>query len=279
MKIKLSGLAVVLFMSFVFIPFLFAQSRDYDKAQLPIPVFTQAEIDYAKIDPAYFTLQPESMRLTRREVKEEADMSYVKMKETAGKDGVLVTIDSIINIASKIWGIIANNAPVVNIDTKYAVAYPQGITSAAQMAQWSKPKSYVYGFYSKNLYGMKVIDVEYKVTYAYGGIYKGGGKYLTAVTVVPTQVNVAWGYRFSMNAAVPDSTVTNVGTHTDPIAAMQLKLSWKISTIVKETDDACVYYVQGNGYFDEIASPFQKMPWIESINSASPLLGGKKIFE
>ena len=279
MKIKLYGLAAALSLSLVFIPFLFAQSNGDDKAQLPTPVFTQAEIDYAKTDPAYFTLQPESMRLTRREVKEEADMSYVKLKETAGKDGALVTIDSIINIASKIWGIISNNAPVVNIDTKYAVAYPQGITSAAQMSQWSKPKSYVYGFYSKNLYGMKVIDVEYKVTYAYGGTYKGGGKYLTAVTVVPTQVNVAWGYRFSMNGAVPDSTVTNVGTHTNPIAAMQLKLSWKISTIVKETDDACVYYVEGNGYFDEIASPFAKTPRVEDVNSARPLLEAKKIFE
>ena len=281
MKTKLTGFAAVLSLSLVFIPFLFAQgSGDEDKTQFSAPTFTKAEINYSKHDPAYFTLNPDSIKITRREVKEEADMSYVKMDETSnGRDGVLVTIDNIINIDSKIWTIISNNAPVVNIDTKYAVAYPQGITSAAQLAQWSRPKSYVYGFYAENLFGMKMIDVEYKATYAYGGSYKGAGKFLTAVTVVPTMVNVGWGYRFSMNASVPDSTVTNVGTGTNPVAAMQLKLLWKIATVLKESDGTSVYYVQGDGYFEEIASPFAKTIQIGDINSARPLLEGKKIFE
>jgi hypothetical protein len=287
MKTKLAGFVAILSLSFVFIPFLFAQgSGDENKVQFSTPVFTQTEIDYSKSHPDYFTIQTKSIRVIRQEVKEEADMSYVMMNECpSDKDGMPVATDNIINIASKIWGIISNNAPTVNIDTKYAVAYPIGITAAAQMSQWSKPKSYVYGFYANNLYGMRMIDVEYKVTYTYGGAYKGGGKYLTAVTVIPTKVDVGWGYKFSMNAAVPDSTVTNVGTHTSPVAAMQLKLSWKISTVLKESDGASMYYVQGDGYFAETASPFQmaypfaKTLKIEAVNSARPLLEGKKIFE
>ena len=281
MKIKLAGFAAVLSLSFVFIPLLSAQgSGGQDKVQFSTPVFTRDEIESSKTDPKYFTIDPASIKITLREVKEEPDMSYVKMNEvSADKDGILVTIDSIVNLASKIWKIICDNAPVVNIDTQYAVAYPQGITSAAQLAQWSRPKSYVYGFYAQNLYGAKMIDVEYKAIYTYGGSYKGVGKFLTAVTVVPTKVSVGWGYRFSMNASVPDSTITNVGTDTNPIAAMQLKLLWKMSTVLKESDGASIYYVQGDGYFKEIASPFAKAAKIEDLNSARPLLEGKKIFE
>ena len=280
MKTKLAG-AAALSLSLVFIPFLFAQdSGDDDKVQFTTPTFTRNEIEYSRTDPDYFTIDPASIKITRLEVKEEADMSYVRMDETSNdKDGALVTIDDIINIASKIWKIIVDNAPEVNIDTKYAVAYPQGITSAAQLAQWSRPKSYIYGFSAKNLYGSTTIDVGYKATYTYGGAYKGKGKFLTAVTVVPTRVNVSWGYRFSMSAFVPDSTVTNVGTNTDPTAAMQLKLLWKIATVLKEADGTSVYYMQGDGYFEEIASPFPRTLKVEDLNSARHLVEGKKIFE
>ncbi|MCX5785495.1 MAG: hypothetical protein NTX59_07385 [Elusimicrobia bacterium] len=291
MKIKLAKLAAVLFLSLSLVQFLSAaesaigqrqaqNNGGEDKQGFTAPVFTKNEVDYAKTDPAYFTIDTSTIKVTLREVKEEPNMSYVNMNEISSENkDILVTIDSIINIASKIWKIIADNAPVVNIDTKYAVAYPEGITSATQLAQWSKPKSYVYGFYAQNLYGSKMIDVEYKATYTYGGNYKGVGKFLTAVTVVPTKVNVGWGYRFSMNASVPDSTITNVGTDKNPIAAMQLKLLWKMSTVLKESDGTSVYYVQGDGYFDEIASPFSRAVKIEDLNSASPLLEGKKIFE
>jgi hypothetical protein len=97
--------------------------------------------------------------------------------------------------------------------------------------------------------------------------------------VIPTRVDVGWGYRFSMNASVPDSTITNVGTSANPVAAMQLTLSWKISTVIKDSNGTSVYYVQGDGYYKEIASPFFKPAKIEDINSARPLFLGEKIFE
>jgi len=206
-------------------------------------------------------------------------MSYVRMEEKKKTgEGQRVSIDHIINIATKIWKIVSNNAPETNIDTKYAVAYPQGVTAATQLTHWAAPKSYVYGFYAENLLGMRIVDVEYKVIYTYGGAYKGAGKYLTAVTVTPTKVNVGWGYNFSMNASVPDSAITNVGDSKKPVAAMQLKLFWKIATVLKESDSASVYYIQGDGYFQEIANPFGKVLKAEEINSAKPLFG-EKIFE
>ncbi|MDP2865333.1 MAG: hypothetical protein Q8O90_03730 [Elusimicrobiota bacterium] len=244
------------------------------------PDFSKSERDFARDYPGYFTINPASVKIKRVEVKEEPDMSYVKLQEQPPKDlaGIVVTIDNIVNIASKVWQIIQANAPVVNIETKYATAYPQGITSASQLAQWSRPKSYVYGFYAENLYGSVMVDCKYKATYTYNGSYKGKGKYLTAVTVIPTTISVGWGYRFYMAASVPDSTIANVGTDKDPIAAMQLKLSWKMATVLKEVDGTSVYYVQGDGFYEEIANPWKAERKLEDMKAASPLLTPEKVF-
>ena len=72
-----------------------------------------------------------------------------------------------------------------------AVALPAGLTHWDSLSGWKPPKGTVYGFYAKNLYGMKVIDVEYQVLRTYGGSYKGKGRYLTGVTIEPLLVSVA----------------------------------------------------------------------------------------
>ncbi|MDA8132897.1 MAG: hypothetical protein M0011_15450 [Elusimicrobia bacterium] len=237
--------------------------------------FTAYQKEWAKKYPDYFIISTGSVRVTLQEVKEEPDMSYVRLQEEPPKDlnSVLVSVEKIVNIASKLWEIVKDGKPVANIDTKYATAYPDGVTSATQLAQWTKPKTYVYGFYAANLYGSTMIDCKYKVSYTYSGSYKGVGKFLTGVAVIPTSITVGWGYRFDMSAQVPDSTIANVGTDKSPVAAMQLKLTWKMSTVLKEVTGTSVYYVQGDGYYEEIASPWkkdQKEP--ENVKAAAPLI-------
>jgi hypothetical protein len=234
--------------------------------------FSDTERNLAKDYPGHYTINPDSVRIILQEVKEESSLNYVKLQEHPPKDigQVLVSIEKIVNIASKIWQIIKDNAPVVNIDTKYATAYPEGVTAATQLAGWSRPKSYVYGFYAENIYGVTTIDVKYKVTYTYNGAYKGMGRYLTAVTVVPEKAQVSWGYRFHMSASVPDSSIANVGTDADPVAAMQLKLNWTMASALKQVDGASVYYVEGNGYYQEIASPWKKD--VKDVGAAAGLL-------
>ena len=247
--------------------------------------YTDQEKELSARYPGYFEINPKSVRVTLIEATEEEDMSYVKLQETPRDlNGILVSVEKIINIAQKLWKIIEANKPVVNLNTKYATAYPEGVTSASQMSSWKKPKTYAYGFYAENMFGMTMIDSVYKVSYTYGGAYKGVGKYLTGVTVIPTKVEVGWGYTFNMSASVPDSTVANVGTSAVPLASMQLVLNWKMATILKEADGASVYYVQGDGLFEEIASPFSKGPVtlekvnLEDLKAAAPLMDPEKVF-
>ena len=265
------------------LPALYAQTAAYTEER-PVtqiaPQFSKTELNFAKTDPDYFTINPDSIKLKLEEVKEEPDINYVTLQERPHKDlsGIAVTIEKIVNVASKIWQIVEKNVPAVDIETKYAAAYPEGITSASQLALWSSPKSYVYGFHAENLYGSVMVKCRYKVTYTYNGAYKDRGRYLTAVTVIPETVSVGWGYRFYMSASVSDSTIANVGTDLDPVAAMQLKLNWKMSTAVSEVNGVSVDYMQGDGFYEEIANPWKVERKMKDMKAASPLLTPEKVF-
>ncbi len=172
-------------------------------------------------------------------------------------NAVLDTIDKIINMAQKVWEVIEKNQPVVNINVNYANAVPYGIQHWTQLQGWSRPQTKEYSFVAKNTYGMEVVKVRYQVQFRHSGNYQGKGKFLTGVTVEPISVETAWGYKVSLTAEVPDSTIANVGTGEDPIASMQVQLKWTIHTVIKDLQQKAVYYVQGDGKFEEIASPFE----------------------
>lgn len=281
MKVYLSSFSAVLLAVLLCSPVVsVAQELIIRATPEDAPGYAKAERDFAKNNPDYFTINPDSVKVTLLEVKDEPSIDYVRLQEQPPKDiaGIAVTIEKIINTASKIWDIVKDNRPVTNIETKYATAYPEGVTSATQMAGWSRPKTYVYGFYAENLYGSVMIDCKYKFSYTYNGAYKGKGKYLTGVAIIPEVAKVGWGYKFYMSAAVPDSTIANVGTDTDPVAAMQMKLTWKMSTVLKEVTGTSVYYVEGSGYFDEIASPWKKGKEAADVKAAAPLLDPAGVF-
>ncbi|MBI4351764.1 MAG: hypothetical protein HY550_10010 [Elusimicrobia bacterium] len=209
--------------------------------------FSKAEIDAAQADPLRYTLDPESVTV------ELISVSAPAAREERGVIGGIITI---INIANKIWGVIKDNVPVVEVETKYAAAVPEGAASPNQLYEWKGPSTYEYKLRAKNLYGAETVSVVYKVVFSYGGKFDGKGRYLTGVTIVPGAVNVSWGYKLGMAAFVPDTTITNLGTYEDPLAAMQLKLSTKIASVLKEWNGNSVYLIRGDGAMKEIVSPF-----------------------
>ena len=172
-------------------------------------------------------------------------------------NSVIDTLDKIINLAQKIWEIIEKNQPVVDINVNYANAIPYGIQHWTQLQGWTKPKTANYSFVAKNGYGAEVVKVKYQLEFRYGGNYQGKGKFLTGVTIEPISVDTSWGYKVSLSAEIPDSTIANVGTHEDPIASMQVQLKWTIHTVLKDEQQKVIYYVQGDGEFGEVASPFK----------------------
>lgn len=255
----------------VLLPFSRAFSQEAVTAPEDKAVFTKAEVSAAALDPLRYTIDPESVSV---------ELTGRTSSAAAGPEerGVIGSIVTIVNIANKIWGIIKANAPVADVETKYAAAVPEGALSPNQLYGWKGPETYEYKFHAKNMYGGEMVTVSYKVVFSYGGKFDGKGAYLTGVTIVPGTIEVGWGYRLSMNAFVPDTTITNIGTYADPKAAMQLKLSSRISTVLKEWDGNSVYLVKGDGELKQLVSPFKPAKRVEDLAAASPLLGNGQIF-
>lgn len=172
-------------------------------------------------------------------------------------NGTIDSIDKIVNLMEKIFGIIEKNQPVVNITTNYANAVPFGTSHWTQLQGWGRPTTKKYAFSMKNAYGSEVVKVSYQVHYTANGNFQGKGKFLTGVTIEPLSVTTAWGYKVTLVSEVPDSTIANVGTHEDPIASMQVQLRWTVHTMVKDITAKGIYYVQGDGVLQEIGTPFK----------------------
>ncbi|MFH2204686.1 MAG: hypothetical protein ABIJ96_16350 [Elusimicrobiota bacterium] len=225
-------------------------------------------------DPLYWEIDPASV------VHEELDAAYLPLSEVtipivkpgdgkpgAGPDGNtaptpggssdsgLDDVNEIINIAEKIWKFIERNKPVVNVTTHYANAVPAGTEHWTELEGWSKPERTLYSFSAKNGYGKKVVDVTYIVLRTAGGKKAGKGLYLTGVTVIPVKVDVLWGFKYDMGVEV--ASVSNVGTTEEPVAGMIMNLTWQIANNRKVTRGAGVYYLQGDGHFEQMASPFK----------------------
>lgn len=229
--------------------------------------FTTKEYQAAQKDPGAFTVDESSIHIEK--LGPTVNPTEVPSPGGGGGADPTVVLDQIINIGQKIWKIIVDNKPVVDVRTQYATALPEGATRWDSMAGWQAPRGTIYALTAKNAYGINVINVRYQVLRTYGGNYKGKGKYLTAVTVEPLLVEVAWGYHYTMEAAVPDTSIVNVGTTENPVAAMMTQLAWRIQTPIKDSQGKGIYFLQGDGAFKEVGGPFSS----QSVERAKALIG------
>jgi hypothetical protein len=219
--------------------------------------FSPKEVQAAKKDPKAFTIDETTIEIVK--LGPTVSPADIAPPDAGGGGGdPVVVLDSIINLGLKVWKIIEDNKPVVDVSNQYATALPEGVKGWASMAGWQRPKGTIYQLVAKNAYGGQVINLRYQVLRTAGGSYQGKGNYLTAVTVEPLLVEVAWGYRFTMTASVPDTSIVNVGTSEDPVAAMMAQLGWRISTAVKDSQGKGLYYLQGDGAYQEVGGPFRR---------------------
>ena len=155
-----------------------------------------------------------------------------------------VSIDQIINVGQKVWDIIKANQPVVNLHSKFSNALPAGLTSSADLTNFSDIQSSSVRLWGTNLYGMTVYDVTLTAVHQYGGQYQGKGHYLETVAIIPSDIYVVWGYR--VDYTVESVSVTNGGTTEDPIAKVSLNAKFKASTALSKVERNTVYQFIGD---------------------------------
>lgn len=151
---------------------------------------------------------------------------------------------AIVNIGKKVWAIVEANKPVVNISYDYATALPRGITNAGDLDGFSDLQYRSYRMYGTNGFGMSVYDVTYTLVHQYGGSYEGRGSYLATTAVIPSKVDVLWGYTVGLN--VTNVSTLNVGSAAAPVGSAAMELSFKVSTVLKSHTTTTLYQFRGD---------------------------------
>jgi hypothetical protein len=161
-----------------------------------------------------------------------------------------IDLSTIENIGQSVWNFIQANRPSVDIQTNFANAVPTGITDWTQLEGWQDPVSNCYQITYKNGFDMTVVSFTYCVVFTPGGDYNGTGQYLNHIQIIPSDINVDWGY--TLNAVTSISSVINAGSHSNPIAAAEVHMKYIISTSIKKDSVENVYYVKGDGSFTSL---------------------------
>lgn len=161
-----------------------------------------------------------------------------------------VTVDRIINIGKKIWGIMDAGRPVINVTSITANALPQGLTCWSDLAGWNVPESKVYRVTYENGFGADVVRFAYRVSWTAGGNLDGVGKYLTNANIAPADVHVSWGFNLNASGEVP--SVFNTGTKEKPVAGMQMLMKWQVKSVVTEKINTESFYVGGDNMMKKL---------------------------
>lgn len=163
-------------------------------------------------------------------------------------NGADVIIDKVINIGKKIWNIVQAGKPSVNIRTDVATALPQGARCWQDLETWQRPQSRVYEVAFRNGFGMEVVKFNYRILWLPGGSFDGAGAFIGYAAMIPTDVNVSWGFSLNAQASVP--MVFNMGPKTDPMAGMSMSMIYRVETALQTTEQSQAFFVDGKGGFE-----------------------------
>lgn len=159
--------------------------------------------------------------------------------------GDLGDIKRWITVGQKIWEVIRNNQPVINVKTQSISVLPDVSPNWTEMETWRGPMAKSYTISAKNLYGATVISHTYTVAFHYGGSLDGRGQFLANATIIPTNVSVSWG--FTLNSQVNTGQPLNTGTRANPIPGVDLSLEWSMSSVLKKMQGVDQFHVRGDG--------------------------------
>jgi hypothetical protein len=175
--------------------------------------------------------------------------------DVLGDLGAVVTdpssITAWVTLGKKVWEIVVANKPVVNVSTQKVSVLPQAQTDWRMMSNWSpRPFAKTYVIEARNGYGASVIKHAYTVAFNYGGKFNGKGAFLANATIIPSQVEVAWGYK--LNSKVQVGEAVNTGDLDSPIPGVNLELQYKIDTVIKHSSGRDNFFVMGNGRVEHL---------------------------
>lgn len=162
---------------------------------------------------------------------------------------VIKITKDLIALGEQIYKIVEAGKPVVNMSSAPISVLPKDqkgqAVEAFNLTKWKAPKVKKFIVEAKNYLGMTPVSFEFMVIFSYGGKYNGKGAFINGAQIIPTKADVAWGYE--LDAAFTVQQITNQGTSDAPIAAAVLSMKYNISTILKDSTENSLFFINGNG--------------------------------
>ncbi len=156
-----------------------------------------------------------------------------------------------IAFGKKIWEVVVANRPAVDVQTARVTVLPNDKNLWAQMAGWRGPRGAAYTIQAVNGFGKVVVNQKYTVSYNFGGSLGGKGRYIANAQVIPTTIEVSWGY--TLNSNVEIGQILNAGTVDSPIPAVDMQLKYVTKTILKEGQGIDSFYIKGDGSMSHVS--------------------------
>jgi hypothetical protein len=158
-------------------------------------------------------------------------------------DQVGVILDKITNLGKKVWAVIEQGRPMVNINYHYANALPAGVR-AEELEGFSSLQFQSVRHTGVNFYGVTVYDVTYTLAHRFGGQFDGTGAYIEGATVLPQDVEVLWGY--NVNLSVESVSTVNVGTRDNPVASLAMETLLSVRTVLQDIQMRNIHEFRGD---------------------------------
>jgi hypothetical protein len=246
------GFAVLMASLLVFIPKSNAQQVGFEFIDIPVENLSHQVMILEEIDQQQAVKVYESPATILGMLPETLPRIRYPLDETiVTNPTAAVNPLAVVKVGLEIWKVIERNAAVTTATAANVSALPVTERNWTGLTGWKKLNNLIVSHEFKNLYGMNVATIKYRVSALTNGSILGKGQYIANAQVVPVDVQAMWGYKVHVNAR--SGSAVNISTDENPNALLQLDVEWGISTIMKSIIHTDSFDVKGSGSLLKVA--------------------------
>jgi hypothetical protein len=161
-------------------------------------------------------------------------------------DIIGVDLTQWITLGQKVWQVIVENSAVANVSTQRISVLPAAQQNWLEMENWRGPAVHTFTLSAQNGFGATVISHTYTLAFNYGGQLGGKGAFIANATMIPTAIDVSWG--FKLNSKLEVGEPVNMGSKESPRPGVELSIKWDTNSIIgsplKGTES---FFIKGDG--------------------------------
>jgi hypothetical protein len=158
-------------------------------------------------------------------------------------------LGSLITLGQQVFQYVVENKPNAQYQSLLTSIGPSGMTDWTKLSGWGMPVQKTYHVSFKGMFN-QTSGFDYVIGFVPGGNYQGHGKFLGNISFVPANVSLKTGRSLNVKAVLSDPI--NFGSVDEPMAAVQMTVTWSTPTTTSYQMNSKQYYIYANGQFQEM---------------------------